>query len=73
MRKEVVREYRVSNMYIVKVKTKTMVRRVLLARLRAAPPFQGWGLNWSQLVPSAWDCLDVCIAPSEILSMGACY
>ena len=34
MRKEVGREYGVSNMYIVKVKTKTMVRRVLLARLR---------------------------------------
>ena len=34
MRKEVGREYGVSNMYIVKVKTKAMVRRVLLARLR---------------------------------------
>ena len=36
----------------------------------AAPPFQGWGLKWSQLVPSAWDCLGVCIVPSEILSMA---
>ena len=39
----------------------------------AAPPFQGWGLNWSQLVPSAWDYLGVCTVLSEILSMGACY
>ena len=39
----------------------------------AAPPFQGWGLNWSQLVPSVWDYLGVCTVPSEILSMGACY
>ena len=43
------------------------------ADLLAAPPFQGWGLNWSQLVPSAWDYLGVYIVLSEILSMGACY